>query len=387
MRRQTEPPPVAEQVASRRPRVLFVGNTTYALPLSAELARKWESVADRVDLRLIGRAGTVERDDPKFRLVRVRGSWAGAYHIALPWVVAREGRRFRPDVVIAQSPYEALPVLAAMSAIPGNPKLVVEIQGDWRTATRLYGSRFRRLFAAAADRAAVLALRRADGTRAISQFTATLVEEVTNRKPLSTYPTYSDLESFLAEPPKPLPRLPTVAWIGMLQPVKDPETFAAAWRVVAGRLPTARAIVVGDGPLRPVIDALCTELPERVWNLPRLSASEVARVLDESTVLALPSRSEGMGRVAIEALARGRPVVGSAVGGIPDIVTTEHSGLLVPPGDATALADALLRVLSDRGLAQRLAAGALSDGKRFQWPPQRWADAVHELVDRALALP
>ena len=373
------------RAAGRRPRLLYVGNTTYDLPLSAELARKWDSVADRVELRLIARAGDVKRDDPRFRLVRLPRSIAGGFHLTLPWIVAQEVRRFRPDVVITQSPYEALPVLGVLRTLRERPKLVVEIQGDWRSATRFYGSRSRRFFASAADRAAALVLRRADGTRAISDFTAALAEQVTGRKPLATFPTYTNLESFIADAPKPLPRLPTVGWIGSLQPVKDPKTLAAAWRIVAGRLPEARAIIVGDGPLRQIIDALCAEFPNRVRRYPRLSPPEVARVLDESTVLVLSSRSEGLGRVAIEAFARGRPVVGSAVGGIANIVTPERNGLLVPPGNARELADAITRVLSDRGLAERLAARALADGKRLQWLPDRFAGAMRELVDRALA--
>jgi glycosyltransferase involved in cell wall biosynthesis len=374
-------------VVSAGPRVLFVGNTTYALPLSVALARKWNSVGDRVDFRVIAKAGTVEEDDPRFRLLQLSRSFAGAFHLALPSVVTQELRRFRPDVIVTQSPYEALPILAILLASRRKPKLVVEIHGDWRTAASLYGSRFRRLFSALSDRAAVLALRRADGTRAISQFTAALAEQATERRPLSTYPTYSDIESFLINPPEPLPIQPTVAWIGTLQPVKDPDTFAAAWRVVAAHMPEARAIVVGDGPLHSVMDGLCAEFPERVRKFPRLSPPDVARMLDKSTVLVLSSRSEGLGRVAIEAFARGRPVVGSAVGGIPDIVRPGRNGLLVPPGDAAALAAALIRVLSDRALADRLAARALSDGKRFQDPPERYADAVRQLVDRALALP
>jgi glycosyltransferase involved in cell wall biosynthesis len=370
-----------------RPRVLFVAGTTYSLPLAPGLARKWNSVAERVDLRIIGPAGTVEQEDPRFRLVAPFVPGPGIYHLSLPWVVAREVRRFRPDVLITQSPYEMLPILAVRRLLRGSPKLIVEVHGDWRTASRLYGSRLRHLLAPALDRVAVLALRQADGTRAISSFTSGLVEDVTGRKPLSVYPTYTDLESFLAHPLEPLPPSPTVAWIGMLQPVKDPETFAAAWRTVAARVPEAKAIVVGEGPMRPVVDALVAEFPDRVRALARLSPSEVSGVLDDSTVLALSSRSEGMGRVAIEAFSRGRPVVGSAVGGIPDIVQGEHNGLLVPPGDADALADALVRVLSDAALADRLAAGALADRERFQWLPDRWADAVFQLAQRAMALP
>lgn len=366
--------------------MLYVGSTVYDLPLSESLTRKWDSVAERLDLRVIGRAGTVEQDDARFRLVRLPGSLAGALHLSLPWVVVREVHRFRPDVIVTQSPYEAFPILGVRRFLAGRPKLVVEVHGDWRIAARSYGSRFRRVFALASDRAAELALRHADGYRAISEFTAGLAEDVTNRKPLSTFPTYSDLGSFRALPLQPLPPTPTVAWVGMLQPVKDPATFADAWRLVAERLPEARATVVGDGPMRAAIDELCAEFPERVHAFPRLSPPEVARILDESTVLALPSRSEGLGRVVVEAFARGRPVVGSAVGGIQDLVEPEHSGLLVAPGDAAALADALIRVLSDRELAERLASGALAESDRFQWGPEQHAEAVREMVDRAIEL-
>ena len=75
-------------------------------------------------------------------------------------------------------------------------------------------------------------------------------------------------------------------------------------------------------------------------------------------MLVLPSRSEGLGRVVVEAFCRGRGVVGTRVGGIPDLVEDGETGLLVPPEDAAALADALVRVLSDRALAERLGAAA-----------------------------
>jgi len=335
-------------------------------------------------VRVIGQAGAVVGTDPRFRLVRVSRAFAGAFHLALPTIVAQESRRFKPDVVVTQSPFEALPILATRFAGRAKPKLIVEVHGDWRLATRQYGSRARRLLAGPADRAAVVALRRADAVRAVGPTAATLVKAATGHEPISVFATYSDLESFLAVPPKPLPPVPTIAWIATLQPVKDPVTFAAAWRVVAERVPEARAILVGDGPMRPVFDALCTDFPERVRSLNRVSPPEVAAILDESTVLALPSRSEGLPRVIMEAFARGRPVVGTAIGGIPDIVSPERSGLLVPPGDPARLAEALVRVLDDRALAERLSSGALIDGRRFHLSLEEYADAVREMVDRAI---
>ena len=90
-------------------------------------------------------------------------------------------------------------------------------------------------------------------------------------------------------------------------------------------------------------------------------------------VLALPSRSEGMGRVIIEAFVRGRPVVGADVGGIGDLVTPGRNGLLAPPGDDTAFADALAKVLTDSALATRLATGAARDAERLRWTADKYA--------------
>src|SRR5204863_7141560 len=106
------------------------------------------------------------------------------------------------------------------------------------------------------------------------------------------------------------------------------------------------------------VEQLVRELPAQTGWTERLTPGEVATALDDSTLLVLPSRSEGMGRVIVEAFCRGRPVVASRVGGIPDLVQDESNGLLVDPGDTDGIADALVRVLADSDLAARLGAGA-----------------------------
>jgi glycosyltransferase involved in cell wall biosynthesis len=120
-----------------------------------------------------------------------------------------------------------------------------------------------------------------------------------------------------------------------------------------------------------------------------LAASEIATALDDATALVLPSRSEGLPRVVIEAFCRGRPVVGARAGGIPDIVEDDVNGVLVPPGDPDALAAALVRVLGDRALAERLGASAATAAGRWALSPEAYAEAVARLVERTLdgALP
>src|SRR5204863_3359109 len=126
----------------------------------------------------------------------------------------------------------------------------------------------------------------------------------------------------------------------------------------APRVPDARLRIVGTGALEADVERAVVQLPDRVAWAPRLSQTQIAAALDESTCLVLPSRSEGMGRVVVEAFCRGRAVVGSRVGGIPDLVEEGVNGLLVDPADVEGLSDALVRVLSDRPLAERLGRGA-----------------------------
>jgi glycosyltransferase involved in cell wall biosynthesis len=88
--------------------------------------------------------------------------------------------------------------------------------------------------------------------------------------------------------------------------------------------------------------------------------------------------------VVMEAFARGRPVVGARAGGIPDIVEDGVSGLLVEPGDAPALADALVRLLTERALAERLASGARGAAGDWTQTPELFARRMRALVDTVL---
>jgi glycosyltransferase involved in cell wall biosynthesis len=87
-----------------------------------------------------------------------------------------------------------------------------------------------------------------------------------------------------------------------------------------------------------------------------------------------------MGRVLVEAFCRGRGVVGSRAGSIPNLVDDGVSGILVDAGDPGQLADALVRVLSDRGLAERLGDGARAAAAPWLQTPEEYARRVRELV-------
>jgi glycosyltransferase involved in cell wall biosynthesis len=372
-----------------RPRVLFVGRARYSLPLPGWLAKKWDAVEQELDYRVIG-AATAESgpSDDRFRLARPaspRQLDGLLFYLRLPLRLRRQIRSFRPQAIFASDPFLGAAALAGRALARRRVPVIVEVHGDWRTFSRLYGSPARRLISPLADAIAAQAVRRADATRAVSSFTAGLVEETRGVPPSAIFTAFSDLSAFAERAPVPLPERPTVAFVGALEAYKNVEGLAAAWRLVAERLPAAGLVIVGSGSQQAVIDRLVADFPGRVEHHEWLEPDAVSEQLDAATVLVLPSWPEGLGRVIIESFARGRPVVATDGGGIPDLVTHEVEGLLVPPADTIALAAALERVLADRDLAERMGAAARTRYGDWHSTPEQLAGEMRALVEAAAA--
>jgi glycosyltransferase involved in cell wall biosynthesis len=156
-----------------------------------------------------------------------------------------------------------------------------------------------------------------------------------------------DLSGALAEPAEP----PHVLYVGRLSAEKGIEELAEATQGIP-------RVVVGGGPLRHLV-------PDAIGFVP---PAELGRYYDRAAVIVCPSRREGYGVVAREAMAHGRPIVASAVGGLLDAVEDERTGLLVPPGNSGALRSAIERLLADPSLRARLGAAARERaGERFSW--------------------
>jgi len=146
------------------------------------------------------------------------------------------------------------------------------------------------------------------------------------------------------------PEGPIVGTVGRLVPIKGHTWLLRAVPRVLAEFPQACVVLIGDGPLRGELKELTAELgisPHVVFLGTRHDIPECLAALD---LFVLPSLNEGMGRALVEAMAVGCPVVATCVGGIPDVVTDGATGLLVPPRDDRALADAILTLLRDRRL-------------------------------------
>jgi glycosyltransferase involved in cell wall biosynthesis len=370
-------------VEPAKPRVLFVTRARYRLPLEPGLHTRFAALEERLDFRVLASAPagspTAEGTFALVPPLPVRRLDGLAFFLLLPVRAARELRRFRPDVVIVQGAHEAAAVLLGRSLARSRTAVILDVHGDWRLATRMYGSGARRLLNLLADGVAAYAVRHADGVRTLSAFTTALVRDA-GAEPAAVFPAFMDLRPFLEGPPSPLPEQPAGLFVGVLERYKNIDGLAAAWRLAAPRVPGAELRIVGRGHRAGIVEQLLRELPAQARWVPELSSEEIAAELDRATCLVLPSRREGLPRVVVEALCRGRPVVGARTGGTADLVRDDENGILVDADNTAELAEALIRVLSDRAFAERLAAAARPSVEPFIATPEQYAESVRALV-------
>ncbi len=149
-----------------------------------------------------------------------------------------------------------------------------------------------------------------------------------------------------------LPEGPVALFVGYLAEYKGADVFAEALEMAA----EWHGAAIGDGPLAP---SLRSQHPRILWH-GAVSPADVPAWLQAADVVVVPSRREGLGLAAVEALACGTPVIASNVGGLPEVVRDGVNGLLIPPGDPRALAAALHRLLDPELRARLGSAGPAS---------------------------
>jgi glycosyltransferase involved in cell wall biosynthesis len=197
-------------------------------------------------------------------------------------------------------------------------------------------------------------VRRIDTIQCISAFTRDMVLQAAYpERMLRMIPNAVDTDRFV---PHPVPAgLPHVAYVGRLRKVKGVYELIEAWATVVKAHP-AKLLVAGDGPEREVLEARVRELGIE-GSIEFLGViSDVPAVLRRSCLYVQPSYQEGMPNSVLEAMAAGLPIVATRISGNVDLVDDQDNGLLVPAGDAPALAQAMLTLLGEPPLAQRMGA-------------------------------
>ena len=158
-------------------------------------------------------------------------------------------------------------------------------------------------------------------------------------------------------------RFPTFVFAGRLVPQKNLSLAISALR----KVPEASLVVIGDGISRGELDRAIAEhgLDERVDVRGALPRPEVLHWLRAADAAILASDWENFPHAAVEALAAGTPMIATAVGGVPEIVRSGGNGILVKPGDAEALGEAMASIADDEALLASLREGAQASGEQY----------------------
>jgi glycosyltransferase involved in cell wall biosynthesis len=349
---------VMARVTGPRPRAVFIGKSRAKVPPTPDDQRKYainERHLHTIVVCTARRAAVVRPAGSTILALPAIGIpvvGSAIFYSVAPLVGLALAAGRQNAVIVCQSPYEAFGTLVLRQLLPRRlrPRVQVELHGDWRTASRLYGSPKRRLMSFATDRIAEWTIRHADRIRPVSEVLADRAREAGFAGPIDRYVAFSDYSTFLDAPLAPIPDAANALFVGVLEAYKAVDVLLDSWPLVLRELPGARLTMVGGGSLRDVLATRIRDegLEASVSMIPPVPRSELVALTDDSSCLVLPSRSEGLARIVLEVMARGRPVVASRVGGIEEVLDDGVNGRLVEAEDVDGLAAALVDVLGDR---------------------------------------
>jgi L-malate glycosyltransferase len=271
------------------------------------------------------------------------------------WRLARVLRRLRPDVVHAHDPHGLAMAALALSLLPARPRPL--FAASRRVDFRLRSNAFSRwkhrqvdVYLCASD--AIRSMLAADGVP--PECAVTVHEGIDVDRVAAATPASLHAELWLPH------HAPLVGNVAALVPHKGQRHLIEAAALVVRQVPDARFVIAGEGELRDSLEAQIRHhrLEKHVF----LTGfrSDVLSLHQAFDLFVMSSVAEGLGTSVLDAMAAGRAVVGTRAGGIPEVVEDGVTGLLVPPRDDRALAGAIVRLLADRGLRQRMGAAGLA---------------------------
>lgn len=175
-----------------------------------------------------------------------------------------------------------------------------------------------------------------------------------------------------------------VGSVGRLVPIKGHRYLIFAAPKILKEVPELKFILVGDGYLRPELERLARALSVREAFLFLNWRSDIAPIIGMFDLFALPSLNEGMGKVLVEAMAAGKPVVASNTGGIPDLIIDGDNGILVCPEDIDQLSEAIIKLLKDEKIRREMGGRGQIIAKRYSIDSMvKKIDALYvELLDK-----
>ena len=315
-------------------------------------------------------------DDPDVYPLAISGD----LDVRAAWKLSRLLHRLQPRVVHAQDAHAVAVVALARSLSRLTPpsRFVVSRRVDFHIRQNVF-SRWKysqvELFLCASD--AIRSMLIDDGVAA--ERTTTVHDGVKLKAIAET--TRHDTHAMLGLPPG----VPLVGNVAALVPHKGHRFLIEAAAHVVHQFADVRFVIIGEGQLEHALRRQISDLHLERHVLLTGFRSDAQALLKGFDVFAMSSVTEGMGSVLLEAMATGQPIVATRAGGIPEVVTHERTGLLVPPRDARALAAAIITLLRDPTQRTRLGAAALhavQTSFSVERMVRQTLDAYARLVDR-----
>ncbi|MFH1841343.1 MAG: glycosyltransferase family 4 protein [Candidatus Nealsonbacteria bacterium] len=329
-------------------KVLFISVTRHNFKRDTHLQKKFEGLNRGIKSYVLAKGKMVHKNiwGADFYLFPPIFFWPLAFCFSFWFCLVK-----KIDVIVSQSPLLEGFLGTILKKI-FKKELIVEIHGDWQEGPFL--SKKRKL--AFLERKfipflAKTSLKNADKVRAISNFTIEKAKSISKNKPYFIFPTFTDLNSFFKE--KDLALGNFILFVGQLQKVKGIEYLIDAFSEISKEFPNFKLVLVGEGQEESNLKSKISDLKleEKVEFKGKLSLFQTKETMKGCYCLVLPSLSEGLGRVLIEAMALEKPVVGSRIGGIIDLVKEGQNGFLFEVGNSSQLAEKLRALLRDRDLA------------------------------------
>jgi 1,4-alpha-glucan branching enzyme len=201
---------------------------------------------------------------------------------------------------------------------------------------------------------------------------------------LEILPNGVDLRRFRSLPRSQVGQM--ILFAGRLVPQKGVDVLLRAFAVVLRRCPGIRLVIAGDGYQRLYLERLSRHLglPPHVEFVGWQTGPALARLYQAAEMVVVPSMYEPFGLVTLEAMACGRPVVASRIGGLAEVIAEGRTGYLTPPGDYLSLARRMAQLLLEPARAAAMGQAARQEAMRYCWP--RIAELTHDLYRSTLAL-
>jgi glycosyltransferase involved in cell wall biosynthesis len=381
-------------------KVCFIGGARYEQPLDATSEKKFRALKSLGTLFVIGFSQDLctrtftehahfyllpQLPLPILRYVEI----FVLGQLLILWSIVR----YRTQVVIAQSPYEGfVAALAIKFAAWFGYKvgLAVEVHGDFEESLFLYRRiRFRALHRFLMKQAALYSLEQADVLRAVSSSTTNQLKRWAPKTRIVQFPTWTDIETFLEAGRIKTDNTCSIVYAGVLSPVKGIHHLINAFSFVAEQFLRSQLFIIGKEEnagyatdLREQVRKLGLE--DRIRFMGTRPQSNLAVLMGNATVLVLPSLSEGLPRVIIEAMATGTPVIGSRVGGISELVEDGTRGFLVPPGDESLLAEKLRWLLDNPNKARAMGECARTFAEQL-FSTARYVEGYREILQMSMS--